>query len=320
MQALTAFAQAASAAGEDQNGTAKSACGRGKRRLHAQFQIERAWAISPLQPTFEDTTIYVLDSKLDQPIPVPPTDIALLPPLRSSLVTQGMGSYHLHFGNFIPTSGFFQIRNSQGTISVPATSSIVNRNTTDYTANFGVNPSIRLGRNAITLDSGVQGTIRRDSESPSQMDQNLFRAFTYGSTTSFFNVVSAAGYVIYEGGPFTERDIHSRALAASLNFRVGRPWGQNALIAGWGANDQQFSPVGIEDYFTSSYVGFARQFLQPLERPGSGRRRPGMARRHPTLRNCAGSTVRRNHRLQSHSLLGRSGFAGLRKYPNLSRL
>ena len=88
----------------------------------------------------------------------------------------------------------------------------------------------------------------------------MFRVFTYGSTTSFFNAVSASGYVIYECGHYTESDIHSQALAASLNFRVGRPWGQNALIAGWGANDQQFSPVGIEDYFTSSYVGFARRF------------------------------------------------------------
>ena len=259
VQALTAFAQAASAAGEDQTAQQSLLAAGASEGYLLNSKLSVLGNFS-LQPTFEDTTIYVLDSKLDQPIPVPPTDIALLPPLRSSLVTQGMGIYHLHFGNFIPTSGFFQIRNSQGTISVPATSSIVNRNTTDYTANFGVNPSIRLGRNAITLDTGVQGTIRRDSESPSQMDQNLFRAFLYGSTTSFYDVVSAAGYVIYEGGPFTERDIHSRALAASLNFRVGRPWGQNALIAGWGANDQQFSPVGIEDYFTSSYVGFSRHF------------------------------------------------------------
>jgi predicted Zn-dependent protease len=258
-QALTAFAQAASAAGEDQSAQQSllQAGAEAGYMLNSKLSVLGNFSV---QPTFEDTTIYVLDSKLDQPIPVPPTDIALLPPLRSSLVTQGMGAYHLHLGNFIPASGFFQIRNSRGTISVPATSSIVNRDTTDYTANFGVNPSIHIGRNVVTLDSGIQGTIRRDSKSPKQLDQNLFRVFTYASTTSFFNAVSATGYVIYEGGPFTESDIHSRALAASLNFRVGRPWGQNALVAGWGANDQQFSPVGIEDYFTSSYVGFARRF------------------------------------------------------------
>ncbi len=259
VQALTAFAQAASAAGEDQSAQQSLLAAGASEGYMLNSKLSMLGHFS-VQPTFEDTTVYVLDAKLDQPIPVPPTDIALLPPLRSSLVTQGMAAYHLHLGNFVPMSGFFQIRNSQGTISVPATSSIVNRNTTDYTGSIGINPSFRLGRNAITLNSGIQGTIRRDSESPKQMDQNLFRAFTYGSTTAFFNAVSASGYVIYETGPFTESDIHSRGLAASLNFRVGRPWGQNALIAGWGARDQQFSPNGIEDYFTSSYVGFARRF------------------------------------------------------------
>ncbi len=257
VQALTAFAQAASAAGEDQSAQ-QSLLAAGASEGYLLNQKMSVLGNFSVQPTFEDTTVYVLDAKLDQQTPVPPTDIALLPPLRSSLVTQGMGVYHLHFKNFVPSSGFFQIRNSRGAISVPATSSIVNRNTTDYNASFGVNPSIRLGRNSITLNSGVEGTIRRDSESPVQMDQNMFRVFAYGSTTSFYNAISATGYVIYERGNYTESDIHSRALAASLNFRVGRPWGQNALLAGWGANDQQFSPVGIEDYFTSSYIGFAR--------------------------------------------------------------
>ncbi|MGB6112937.1 MAG: tetratricopeptide repeat protein [Acidobacteriaceae bacterium] len=259
VQALTAFAQAASAAGEDQSAQQSLLSAGGNEG----YVLNRNWSVLgnlSVQPMFEDTTIYVLDAKLDQPIPVPPTDIALLPPLRSSLVSQGLAAFHLNLPKFVPASGFFQIRNSQGTISVPATSSIVNRNTTDYNMNVGVNPSIRVGRNLITLDSGIQGTIRRDSESPRQMNQNIFRLFTYGSTTSFFNTVSASGFVIYEFGPFTESDIHSKALAASVNFRVGRPWGQNALITGWGADDQQFSPVGIEDYFTSSYVGFARRF------------------------------------------------------------
>jgi len=259
VQALTAFAQAANAAGEDQSAQQNLLQAGASEGYSLNSTLSMLGSFS-VQPTFEDTTVYVLDSKLDQPIPVPPTDIPLLPPLRSSLVTQGMAAYHLHLRNFVPMSGFFQLRDARGTISVPATSSIVNRNTIDYTANIGINPSIRLGRNSITLNSGIQGTIRRDTESPRQMNQNLFRAFTYGSTTAFFNAVSAAGYVIYEGGPFTESNIHSRALAASLNFRIGRPWGQNALIAGWGANDQQFSPVGIEDYFTSSYIGFARRF------------------------------------------------------------
>ncbi|MHB1936573.1 MAG: tetratricopeptide repeat protein [Acidobacteriaceae bacterium] len=260
-QALTAFAQAASAAGEDQSAQ-QALLQAGADEGYILNSKLSALANLSVEPSFEDSTVYVLDSKLDQVVPVPPTDIALLPPLRSSLISQGMGAFHLHLGNFMPTSGFFQIRNSRGQISVPATSSIVNRDTTDYIVNFGVDPSIRLGRNVVTLDSGIQGTIRRDSESPIQMNQNLFRAFTYVSTTSFFNAVSASGYLIYETGPFTESNIHSRSLGASLDFRVGRPWGKNALVTGWGANDQQFTPVGIEDYFTSSYVGLARRFSE----------------------------------------------------------
>ncbi len=258
-QALTAFAQAASAAGEDQSAEQDllQAGANEGYKVNSTLSLLSNFIV---QPTFEDTTVYVLDSKLDQPVPVPPNDISLLPPLRHSLVTQWTGAYHLHFGNFFPSSGFFQIRNARGQISVPATSSIVNRNTTDYVLSYGVNPSIRLGRNVVTLNSGIQGTIRRDSLSPVQMNQNLFRAFTYASTTAFFNAVSANGYVIYEVGPFTESNIHSRALSGAVDFRVGRPWGKNALLTGWGANDQQFTPVGIEDYYTSSYIGFSRRF------------------------------------------------------------
>lgn len=258
-QALTAFAQAASAAGEDQTAEQDllQAGANEGYRVNSTLSLLSNLVV---QPTFEDTTVYVLDSKLDQPVPVPPNDISLLPPLRHSLVTQWTGAYHLHFGNFIPSSGFFQIRNARGQISVPATSSIVNRNTTDYILSYGANPSIRLGRNVVTLNSGIQGTIRRDSLSPVQMNQNLFRAYTYASTTAFFNAVSASGYAIYEVGPFTESNIHSRALSGAVDLRVGRPWGRNALLTGWGANDQQFTPVGIEDYYTSSYIGFSRRF------------------------------------------------------------
>ena len=92
------------------------------------------------------------------------------------------------------------------------------------------------------------------------MNQNLFRVFTYVSTSSFFNAVSADGYVIREAGPFTESNLHSRALAGALDFRVGAPWGKTALVTGWGANDQQFSGVATENYYTSSYIGLKRRF------------------------------------------------------------
>jgi hypothetical protein len=221
-----------------------------------------------VNPIFEDSTVYVLDSKLDATTPVPSSDVALLPPPRSSLATQFTGAYHLHLGDIPTFGGFFQVRNARGTISVPATSSIVDRNTTDYTINFGIDPTIHLGSNVLTFNSGIQGTIRRDSLSPVDMNQNLFRVFTYVTTSSFFNAVSVDGYFIREVGPFTETNIHSSALAGAVDFRVGAPWGKTALVTGWGRNDQQFTPVGIENYYTASYIGLTHRFSDRLNLEG----------------------------------------------------
>lgn len=262
-QALTSFAQASNAEGEDQTaeqGLLQAGADEGLRvtpalSLLSDFSIE---------PVFEDTTVYVLDSKLDAAFPVPSTDTSLLPPPRSSLQTQWLDAFHLHLSHMPVSSGFFQIRNSRGQISVPSTNSIVNRDTTDYTFNYGLNPTISLRRNVLTFDSGLQATIRRDSESPVAMNQNLFRVFTYVSSSSFFNAISFSGYVLRETGPFTESDLHSTSLTAGLDFRVGAPWGKTALVTGWGASDQKFSPVNYENYYTSSYAGIERRFSERL--------------------------------------------------------
>lgn len=264
VQALTSFAQASNAGGEDQTAQQslfEAETNEGLRvtptaSLLSDFSIE---------PIFEDTTVYVLDSKLDASLPVSSSNTALLPPPRSSLQTQWTDAFHLHLGNFPTSSGFFQIRNARGAISVPSTNSVVNRDTTDYTLNFGVNPTARLGNNALTFNGGIQETLRRDARSPLEMNQNLFREFLYVSTSSFFNAVSLNGYVIREAGPFTERNQHSRALTGALNFRVGAPWGKTALVTGWGSNDQVFSETNYEDYYTSSYVGMEHRFSERLK-------------------------------------------------------
>jgi hypothetical protein len=149
-------------------------------------------------------------------------------------------------------------------ISVPGTNSVVSRNTTDYTVNFGMNPTIRLGSNVLTFNGGIQETIRRDSLSPAQMNQNLFRVFTYVSTSSFFNALAVSGYVIRESGPFTQINLSSRATAGAVDFRVGAPWGKTALVTGWGANDQVFSPGNLENFYTASYLGIERRFSERL--------------------------------------------------------
>ena len=262
-QALTSFAQASNAGGDDQTaqqGLLEAGADEGLR-ITPKVSVLSNFSI---EPVFEDSTVYVLDSKLDAPFSVPPTDTSLLPPPRSSIQTQMTNAFHLHVGRLPTPSGFFQVRNVRGAISVPSTNSIVNRSTTDYTLNFGLNPTVNLGTNVLTFNSGVQATIRRDSKSPFEMNQNLFRVFTYMSTSSFFNAVSVSGYVIHEAGPFTERNSHSQTLTGALDFRVGAPWGKTALVTGWGANKQQFDPQKLEDYYTSSYIGLERKFGERL--------------------------------------------------------
>jgi tetratricopeptide (TPR) repeat protein len=238
-QALTAFAQASDAAGEDQTAEQnllQTGADEGLR-LNDHFSVLSDAIVSPI---FEDTSVYVLDSKLDAAFPIPPTDTSLLPPP--------------------PASGFFQLRNARGTISVPATNSIVNRNTTDYGFNIGVNPTVHIGNNVVTFNSGFQGIVRRDSQDPVDINQNLARLFTYVSTSSFLNAVSMDGFVLRESGPFTQTNLHSTAFSAAVNFRVGAPWSKTALITGWGENDQTFNPAHIEDYYTGSYIGLDRRF------------------------------------------------------------
>jgi tetratricopeptide (TPR) repeat protein len=261
--ALTAFAQAADAAGEDptaQEGLLLAGGDEGLR-INPKLSLLSDFSVSPI---FEPTTVYVLDSKLDTPTAIPISDPSQLPPPRSSLETQGMVAYHLHL-NYLPTAGgFFQVRNARGQISVPAANSIQNRDTTDYSMNFGLNPTVHLGSNVLTFNAGVQGTIRRDSISPLALNQNLFRLYTYMTTSSFFDAVSVSGFFIRESGPFTDSNLHSRTLAGGVDFRVGQPWGKTALVTGWAASDQQFQPENIVNFYTSSYIGLERRFSDRL--------------------------------------------------------
>ena len=266
-KALTAFAQAANAAGTDE-AAAQNMLEAGAdegMRITPHFSVLSDFSITPI---FEDTTVYVLDSKLDGPTPVPSTDTSELPPPRSSIQTEWTDAFHIHWGAMPTASGFFQVRNARGLISVPSTGSIVNRNTTDSTFNFGMNPTIHFGNNIMTFNSGIQTTIRRDSNDPYDMNQNLFRVFSYMTTSSFFDALSVSGYVVREVGPFTESNLHSRALNGALDFRVGAPWGRTALLTGWGVNDQVFSPAHIEDYYTSSYIGLEHRFSNRLHLRG----------------------------------------------------
>jgi tetratricopeptide (TPR) repeat protein len=268
-QALTAFAQAAQAAGEDQDAQQQlmQVGGDEGMMVHRDVSVLSDFSVAPI---FEDTTVYPMDAKLDVLRPLPGRQ-ALLPLPRSSLETQWTGAYHLqladllHLNGMPEATGFFQVRNARGAISLPSADTIVNRDTTDYSFNFGLNPTLHLGTNVLTFNTGIQETIQRDSLDPVEMDQNLFRQFVYMSTSSFFNLISVSGYAIRETGPFTLQDLHSRDLSGALDFRIGAPWGKTAFVTGWGARDLQFRPIIREFYFTSAYAGIEHQIGERLK-------------------------------------------------------
>jgi tetratricopeptide (TPR) repeat protein len=266
-EALSSFAAATSDAGEDptaEQGLLEAGSNEGYR-VNPRISLLSNLIV---QPIFEDSTVYVLDSKLDSPAgPVSASNVAGLPPPRSSVETDLINTFHLHLGSLPTNSGFFEIRNARGTISVPATGSVVHRNTTDYALSFGLDPTVHLGSNVVTFDSGIQGTLRRDTLSPVEMNQNLFQVFTYATTSSFFNAVSANGFIAAQFGSFTEIPIDERIVTGAINFRVGTPWGNTALVTGWGASNQLFNSVPLgnsRNFNTSSYIGMSRRFSTKL--------------------------------------------------------
>jgi tetratricopeptide (TPR) repeat protein len=201
---------------------------------------------------FEDATLYQMDNKLFG-APVPP---------RSSQETDLGSTFRYHHGNFLPINGYVGVRNYRGTISIPSETLIVNRNTYDTVFNVGTTPVLHLGNAHIVLNPGLEFTIRRDTESPVQMNQQLFRQFLYLNTSPFFNWLTVRGSAIHEAGPFSLQDLHSRDLGASLEFEVGRPWGSNALVTGYSVRDLLFRPLVREFFTTSTWAGMEHKFGQ----------------------------------------------------------
>ncbi|MGH9642427.1 MAG: tetratricopeptide repeat protein, partial [Terriglobales bacterium] len=260
-QALTAFAQAAQAAGEDTTAEFAMLQTSGDEGLRVNHTLSFLSDYS-LSPIFEDTTVYPLDAALDSASPAGNNN---LPLPRSSLQSMWTEAFHLHIQGMPESGGFFQVRNSRGTISLPSANTIVNRDTWDYNFNYSISPSLRWGQNVFNFNTGIQETVRRDSLDPYNMNQNLFRQFVFMQTSSFFDWVSVNGFAIREAGPFTENHQHGRDLAGALEFHVGRPWAKTSMVTGWGARDEQFSPIPREFYYTSTYAGIERKFSERLK-------------------------------------------------------
>jgi tetratricopeptide (TPR) repeat protein len=212
----------------------------------------------------DDSTIYQLDAMLFNI-----QNKSLLPPGRSSLETTLTSAFRYRPNNFLPLTGFVQERNAHGQVSLPSESLIVHRNTFDTSFNGGVNPVLHLfGSDKINLNAGLQFTIRRDRQSPVEINQNLFRQLLYFETTSFFNWLSIQGSGFHEAGPFTQQSLNSSEKGGTLQFRVGRPWGKTALVTGYTVDDLQFNPLIREYFTTASFIGLERKFGQKFTLTG----------------------------------------------------
>ncbi len=264
-RALLAFARANQLAGEDDvaERELQQVAGQEGLRLNQRFSVLTDVNVAPI---FDDATIYALDAHLLDSSNNP----ALLPAPRSSLETRWTNAFRLHQDGWPVISGFFQLRNARGNISLPSEALILNRNTWDSIFNGALNPVVHLGRNYLAFNTGLQFTLRRDRQSPFEMNQNLFRQFVYLTTNSFANWVQVRGSAFHETGPFTEQDLHSREIGATLEFTVGHPWGRTALVSGYSARDLLFRPAIREFFSTSSWIGLQHKFGSRLTLTGAG--------------------------------------------------
>jgi tetratricopeptide (TPR) repeat protein len=256
VQALTAFAQASTVAGQEDQNRAQAA--QDELAYEEGRPVTRNLSVAPeasFAPSLEDINVYTLDAKI-----LGVTTPSLLPPPRHSFQSLADTHYHLHLGKFPTITGLVGVSETTGTLLFPSVSVIQNRHTYDTFFNGGITPVVHLGSNRIAFNGGLQYTIRRDTISPIYMSQNLFRQFLYVSTSSFFNWVSINASGIHESGPFTDRNLSSRDLSGSVEFTVGRPWSRTALLTGYSARDLLFNPT-IEEYFnTASYAGVQHRF------------------------------------------------------------
>lgn len=260
VRALSAFAHANNVSGEDDIAERELLNLAGQEGYQITQKVSVASDLT-VSPVFDDATVYMQESRIRG---LSDGSNLLLPPWHS-IQTQWSTASRIHIGGLPPITALLQERNAVGSTLIPSEDRVVHRNTFDTSFNGGINPTLRLGRTSLTLNTGLQYTLRRDKEDPLDMNQNLFRQFVYLSTSSIANWLSLSGYGIHESGPFNLRNLHSRELGAGLEFRVGRPWGKTALITGYRVHDLLFRPLVREWFSTSSYAGLERQFGQRLK-------------------------------------------------------
>ncbi len=263
LRALGAYARANSLAGEDDIAERNLIEVAGEEGLHVTPRLSLHSDVD-VHAIFEDSTIYIQDARI--------SGLAdgggLLAPPRRSIETISTAGYKYHAPGLPDITGYFQVRNARGRISVPSADIVTDRDTWDYNWNSAINPVLRLGSNLFTFSTGLQFTLRRDNASPADMNQNLFRQFLYMNSNPLWNWLTVRGEAIHEAGPFTLRQLSSSDKSARLEFVVGRPWGKTELLTGYAVRDLQFQPLIREWFYTTTYVGLTRKFGEKLSLTG----------------------------------------------------
>ncbi|PSH04861.1 MAG: hypothetical protein CXZ00_05715 [Acidobacteria bacterium] len=252
--AMTSFARANMLAGEDD--TAEFAM---RRAAEEQgMQVNRRFSFDSdvlVHGIYDDATILGLDSQIFHN-----EQGGAIPPPRSSLETLWTNGYRADLGKYPMLSGFLQLRNARGETSLPSEALIIDRNTWDYSLNSALNPVLRLGSAAVRFSTGLQFTLRRDTLSPVEMDQNLFRQFVYFSSSPLGNWLRVQGALIHEAGPYTRQNQSSSEFGSSLQFTVGRPWGHTQFITRYVRRDLTFSPQIAQFFSTTTSAGLQHEF------------------------------------------------------------
>ena len=256
LHSLAAFAQASTVAGEEDHGIAEMS--QYTEAEEEGRQLNQKVSIAPegsFAPALEDINVYQLDARI-----LGVTNPSLLPPPRHSFQDLAESHFRVQLGHFPAITGFVGESLTVGRLLFPSVGVVQDRNTYDTILNGGISPVLHLGTNSITFNGGLQFTARRDTISPTFMNQNLFKQFLYVYTSSFFNWVSMTGSASHETGPFVDQDLHSRDIFANVELTVGRPWGNTSLITGYSVRDLLFRPMVQEYFSTSTYAGFQHKF------------------------------------------------------------
>jgi tetratricopeptide (TPR) repeat protein len=259
-RALSMFARANTLAGEDDDAETGLRQMAGVEGIQLNQKVSAASTVT-YAPIFDDANVDTLNARMFGNLSQPST----LPPPTHSTETGWNNLFRVHQNGLPPITGFVGLRHFSGTQSLPELGVTVDRHTMDYNFNGGVDPTVKVGGNRVEFNAGLQATLRRDSNVPVLMNQNLFRQFVYLTTSPIANWVTIDGSLIHEAGPYTLQPLSSKEYFGNLQFTVGRPWGKNALVTGYSSRDVQVHGTGgtvyTGEYFsTSTYVGVQRKF------------------------------------------------------------